>query len=252
MKAAEYERRLLQQLCWICGAPTTRSSAQQRQCPNCRRKWSFRRRQLRWNLLQLFASGLTPAEAARRLQICYRTAWTHFLDFERVVRREGSRAHVSCLHHFLQIQKGQLPWKEISPDQDLISIIYSREFCRQQNSCSGRAKKVAATTGSTGRPRAPAYHSLLRGRKRALLAKESSATRAPCNCVCEVPCDTRHTLPGPQNRFGMNAMWHTTVTRDSFRITTSLTSKSGRSSALPAVPIAAALSKGRCLLATPI
>jgi hypothetical protein len=128
VKATEYERRLFQQLCWICGNPTTRSSAQQRQCPRCRRKWSFRQRQLRWKLLHLFASALTPADAARRLSVSYRTAWTHFLRFERIVRQEANGAHVWRLKIFRQIQRRELPWTKIPPDNDIIELIYSRDI----------------------------------------------------------------------------------------------------------------------------
>ena len=126
MKPAEYERRLVRELCWVCASRTTRSSAQQRQCAHCRCKWSYRRRQLRWKLLEMFAMALTPAEAARRARVSYRTAWIHFLHFERTVRRRAE------LHDFLSyrkaLQKGQLPWREIAPNRDVIRVVFDVEI----------------------------------------------------------------------------------------------------------------------------
>ena len=88
MDLADYERHILQQLCWICSVRTHRSNRAQRQCPRCRRKWSYRRRLTRIRLLRLFASGaVNPNVASTTLGVAYRTAWTHFLEFERVVRQ---------------------------------------------------------------------------------------------------------------------------------------------------------------------
>ncbi len=124
----DYERHLTEQLCWLCHVPTSRSSAQQRQCPRCRRKWSFHQRQLRWSLLRLFATAITPAEAARRAHVSYRTAWAHFLRFEHTLRRSESEAAVKFLRHRSDIQKGRLPWKEISPDPEIILLVHSAEI----------------------------------------------------------------------------------------------------------------------------
>lgn len=128
MRLRDYERHLTDQLCWLCHLPTSRSSAQQRQCPRCRRKWSFRQRQLRWDLLRLFATAITPAEAARRARVSYRTAWTHFLRFEQTLRRSESDAAVTFLQHRRDIQKRRVPWKETSPNAEIILLVHSADI----------------------------------------------------------------------------------------------------------------------------
>ncbi|QDU21821.1 hypothetical protein [Urbifossiella limnaea] len=71
MSPAEYRRAIEGQLCLgrdcRAGVATTRGGGRQRQCPDCRRKWSFdgRRRQLR--LLDTYATGMSVREAAAAL-----------------------------------------------------------------------------------------------------------------------------------------------------------------------------------------
>lgn len=52
----EFQHRLAQQRCWIDGARTHHSFAGQRQCPQCRRKWSFSNLQRHWRLAKLFCA----------------------------------------------------------------------------------------------------------------------------------------------------------------------------------------------------
>ena len=56
----EFRRRLAEERCWIDGACTHRSHARQRQCPQCRRKWSFGNTQRHWRLAELFCAPSDP------------------------------------------------------------------------------------------------------------------------------------------------------------------------------------------------
>lgn len=89
MDFAQYTEHVQRALCWLCHEPTHRSHAAQRQCPNCRRKWSYQRRKIELELANRFATGFKAAEAARQCSVAYRTAWTHFLRFEQTARRAG-------------------------------------------------------------------------------------------------------------------------------------------------------------------
>jgi len=81
MTHTEYERHLIGQLCWNCHAATTASSARQRQCPRCRRKWSYATRRLRWELLKAFCLRATAHHAARSLPCHYATAFAAYRRF---------------------------------------------------------------------------------------------------------------------------------------------------------------------------
>ncbi len=70
----EYERHLVGQLCWACHAATVGCHARQRQCPRCRRKWSYATRRVRWELLKAFALRATAHHAARVVGCDYGTA----------------------------------------------------------------------------------------------------------------------------------------------------------------------------------
>jgi hypothetical protein len=91
VEVEEYERHLVEQLCWLCHVPTHTSHRQQRQCPKCRRKWSFRRRLKQWQLLKLFGEHLSVRQAAKLSGCAYRTVHQRFLDWERIVRQSGFR-----------------------------------------------------------------------------------------------------------------------------------------------------------------
>lgn len=134
MKLKEYERHVIGQLCWVCHFPTGPSSAKQWQCRRCRRKWSYRQRQIRWNLLHFFATAITPAEAARRLKISCRTAWTHFLRFERTARQSGNEAAYAFLAHRTEVQSGRWLRRETAPDQQIITLLYESE-CKPPSRC---------------------------------------------------------------------------------------------------------------------
>jgi transposase len=85
MTLNEYERHLIGQLCWTCHAATAGSHARQRQCPQCRRKWSYDRRRTRWELLRAFCLATTAHHAARVIRCDYRTAHTAFAGFRRTL-----------------------------------------------------------------------------------------------------------------------------------------------------------------------
>jgi hypothetical protein len=87
MTAAEYERHLEGGLCWHCHVATHKSHARQRQCPACRRKWSYHHRQLEWRLLKAFCEVYSVRHTSRTLHVAYRTVWNHFMRFEIAVRR---------------------------------------------------------------------------------------------------------------------------------------------------------------------
>ncbi len=84
---AEYTDHVERARCWFCHEPTHRSHAAQRQCPKCRRKWSYWRRKIELDLAYHFATGFKAAEAARQCKVVYRTAWIHFLRFEQTARQ---------------------------------------------------------------------------------------------------------------------------------------------------------------------
>lgn len=67
MNSEDFDRYLSGRLCWIDEAPTRASSARQRQCPQCRRKWSYDRLRKRWEAAIALASGKTRHEAADKL-----------------------------------------------------------------------------------------------------------------------------------------------------------------------------------------
>ena len=75
MDVSDYERHLIGQLCWLCHEATRPSHRRQRRCPACRRKWSFERRRMRWELLKAFCLTATARHAARQLRCAYPTAY---------------------------------------------------------------------------------------------------------------------------------------------------------------------------------
>jgi transposase len=89
MSQKEYERHLERQLCWICHRPTHQSHRHQRQCPLCRRKWSYHRRTAEWKLMLAFCQRENPHHASGRLRIAYGTARNHFNRFKRAIRHAG-------------------------------------------------------------------------------------------------------------------------------------------------------------------
>ncbi|HPA20380.1 MAG TPA: hypothetical protein PLU30_21700 [Verrucomicrobiae bacterium] len=89
MEADDYERHLREELCWSCHVATHRSHARQRQCPKCRRKWSFAHLRLRWALLQRFFEKTSVRRAALEVGCSYPTAWWHFERFKIVIRTAG-------------------------------------------------------------------------------------------------------------------------------------------------------------------
>jgi transposase len=75
MDLYNYERHLVGQLCWRCHEATRPSHRRQRRCPACRRKWSYERRRVRWELLKAFCLSATAHHAARTVGCSYPTAY---------------------------------------------------------------------------------------------------------------------------------------------------------------------------------
>lgn len=76
-----YQRYVAEQLCWIDGFPTHSSSDLQRQCPHCRKKWSYERLGQELRLLEQYCLGSNASEAARAIECAKNTALSHFSTF---------------------------------------------------------------------------------------------------------------------------------------------------------------------------
>jgi transposase len=79
MDLNDYERHLVGLLCWSCHAATGHCNARQRQCPRCRKKWSYDRRRTQWELLKAFCLNATAHHAARFARCDYRTAYRAYM-----------------------------------------------------------------------------------------------------------------------------------------------------------------------------
>ena len=79
MDLEDYERHLVGLLCWACHSATGRCNARQRQCPRCRKKWSYDRKRTRWELLKAFCLNATAHHAARFARCDYRTAYRVYM-----------------------------------------------------------------------------------------------------------------------------------------------------------------------------
>ena len=85
MTCADYERHLIGLLCWHCHAATGLCNARQRQCPRCRKKWSYDRRRTKWELLKAFCLNATAHHAARFARCDYRTAYRAYMHLRLTV-----------------------------------------------------------------------------------------------------------------------------------------------------------------------
>lgn len=80
-----FNRHLTQKLCWIDGSPTHASSARQRQCSLCRRKWSYEGLSKQWLLAQEYCAGRNRRVAAQVAGVDVHTAGRHYSAFERAL-----------------------------------------------------------------------------------------------------------------------------------------------------------------------
>lgn len=80
-----YERHLVGMLCRACHAATGPCNARQRQCPRCRKKWSYDRRRTRWELLTAFCLNATAHHACRFARRDYRTAYRVYMRLRLVL-----------------------------------------------------------------------------------------------------------------------------------------------------------------------
>lgn len=95
MTAEDFDRFLRRRLCWLDGTPTHASSARQRQCPHCRRKWSYARLLLRWDAALAMAAGKPRAECAAELGIDIHTAGRLYAAMEKRLVEHFARELVS-------------------------------------------------------------------------------------------------------------------------------------------------------------
>jgi hypothetical protein len=75
-----YREYLTSMRCWVDGEKTHGFHRQQRQCPVCRRKWSFRNRLIRLELLFGYAEGKTASAAAGEAGCSRNTAQAFFSE----------------------------------------------------------------------------------------------------------------------------------------------------------------------------
>lgn len=80
-----YEKHLIGELCWECHEATKPSSGRQRQCPRCRRKWSYVQAQQQWGLLRAFVLQASANHAAKTVGVSYPTAYAAFMRFREVL-----------------------------------------------------------------------------------------------------------------------------------------------------------------------
>jgi hypothetical protein len=82
VNAASFNRHLTRKLCWIDSSPTHASSERQRQCSQCRRKWSYDGLARRWILAQEYCAGSNRRQAAAAAGVDVHTAGRHYAAFE--------------------------------------------------------------------------------------------------------------------------------------------------------------------------
>ena len=87
MTLNDYERHLIGLLCWRCHEATRPCHLRQRQCPACRRKWSYERRRVQWELLKAFCLTASAHHAARSVRCSYPTAHRAFTRCRATLRR---------------------------------------------------------------------------------------------------------------------------------------------------------------------
>src|SRR3954453_3083624 len=85
MDLNDYERHLVGLLCWTCHAATGPCNARQRQCPRCRRKWSYVRRRTQWELLKAFCLNATAHHASRFARCDYRTPYRAYMPLRLIL-----------------------------------------------------------------------------------------------------------------------------------------------------------------------
>lgn len=85
MTAREFDRFLRFRLCWTDGTPTSSSHAGQRQCSQCRRKWSYEVLSRRWVLAGEFCKGSSRRTAAKAAGMDVHTAGRHYERFHDLV-----------------------------------------------------------------------------------------------------------------------------------------------------------------------
>lgn len=114
MTAEEFDRFLRRRLCWIDGTPTHGSSAKQRQCPHCRRKWSYDRLLQRWDVALALVAGKPRGACAAELEIDIHTAGRLYARMEaRLVEHLATKLAGSMAGEIGDREEMLQAWKEI-------------------------------------------------------------------------------------------------------------------------------------------
>lgn len=114
----KYKIRLTSQLCWYCHVPTTKSYRAQRQCPKCRRKFSYHNRLIEFQLLEAFCSHHNAHETSKRICVAYGTAHKHFERFEFTVRKNEPELWYSFTESSME------PDAKSSMDNEVLKFLY--------------------------------------------------------------------------------------------------------------------------------
>lgn len=85
MDASDFDRHLRLELCWLDGIPTGESHAGQRQCPHCRRKWSYAVLRQQWLVAREFCKGSNRRTAAKAADTDVHTAGRHYKRFHELL-----------------------------------------------------------------------------------------------------------------------------------------------------------------------
>lgn len=91
MTVKDYEKQLIGELCWCCGAATHRSNERQRQCPKCRRKFSYHQQQKQWALLQAFVLQASAHHAAKTVGTAYHTAYRFYMSLREYLAQAAAK-----------------------------------------------------------------------------------------------------------------------------------------------------------------
>lgn len=115
MNAAAFNRHLTRKLCWIDSTATHASSARQRQCPRCRRKWSYDGLAKAWIVAQEYCAGHTRREAAAAAEVDVHTAGHHYASFDLALAK-----------HVRTLLKSEQTW--ILGDADTLLGVLRKEW----------------------------------------------------------------------------------------------------------------------------
>ena len=144
----DYERHVEGQLCWDCGVETKRSHARQRQCPKCRKKWSYLRLQQEWLVLKAFCDGQNAHRTGHALHIAYGTVRKYFRRFEEALRRSRA-ATALCVWETIEGGEALTP----ATKRLALSAVFSELIVPRLNHhtwASGNPTLISSREGKSG------------------------------------------------------------------------------------------------------